>query len=84
MQCTRTIIVLCLLFIRPFEKRDVLCYRVWRPSVSKLFPANFSYSLHPIKLKLGIKLDHDVVQRILFQGYSPPNVCRVMPLRKFL
>ena len=24
-------------FIRPFEKRDVLCYWVWRPSVRKLF-----------------------------------------------
>ena len=25
------------IFIRPFEKRDVLCYGVWRPSVRKLF-----------------------------------------------
>ena len=48
------------------------------------FPANSSYSLHPIKLKFDIQLDHDVAQRILFRGYSPPNVCRVMPLRKFL
>ena len=31
-----------------------------------------SYSLHPIKLKLGLYLDHDVEQRILFWGYSPP------------
>ena len=22
------------IFIRPFEKRDVLCYGVWRPSVN--------------------------------------------------
>ena len=28
--------------------------------------------------------NHDVEQRILFRGYSPPNVCRVMPLWKFL
>ena len=55
-------------------------------SVRKLFsfPANSSYSLHPMKLKLGILLDHDVAQGILFRGYSPPNVWRVMPLRKFL
>ena len=26
------------LFIRPFEKRDILYYGVWRPSVCKLFP----------------------------------------------
>ena len=25
------------IFIRPFEKRDLLCYGVWRPSVRKLF-----------------------------------------------
>ena len=25
------------LFIHLFEKRDVLCYRVWRPSLCKLF-----------------------------------------------
>ena len=24
-------------FIRPFEKRDILCNGVWRPSVRKLF-----------------------------------------------
>ena len=23
--------------IRPFEKRDVLCYGVWRPSIRELF-----------------------------------------------
>ena len=51
----------------------------FRPSTFS-FPANSSYSLHPIKLKLVIQLDHDVVQHILFRGYSPPNVCRVMPL----
>ena len=51
-------------------------------SVRKLFsfPANSSYSLHPIKLKLVTELDYDVEQRILFRGYSPPNVRRVMPL----
>ena len=25
------------LFICPFEKRDILCYKVWHPSVHKLF-----------------------------------------------
>ena len=49
-------------------------------SVNFLFPANSSYSLHPIKLKLDIWLDHDVEQRILFRVYSPPNISRVMPL----
>ena len=44
-------------FIRLFEKRDVLCYGVWHPSVRRYtfsFLPNSSYSLHPIKLKLGI------------------------------
>ena len=36
--------------------------------------AKSSYSLHPIKLKLHVQLDHDVVQRIPFRGYSPPNI----------
>ena len=54
------------------------------PSETFSFLANSSYSLHPIKLKLGVWLDHDVAQCILFWDYSPPNVCRVMPLRKFL
>ena len=43
------------------------------------FPAN-SYSLHPMKLNLDLELDHDVEQHILFQGYSPPNISRVIPL----
>ena len=42
--------------------------------------ANSSYSLHPIKLKLDLYLDHDVEQCILFQGYSPPNISRDMSL----
>ena len=46
--------------------------------------AKSSYSLHPIKLKLHVQLDHDVEQRVLFQGYSPPNISRVKPLRKCL
>ena len=28
--------------------------------------AKSSYSLHPIKLKLHVQLDHDVEQRVLF------------------
>ena len=74
-------------FIHLFEKQDVLCYRVWRLSIRLLtfsFPANSSYSLHLIKLKLAIQLDHDVEQHILFWGYSPPNSSRVMPLWKIL
>ena len=46
--------------------------------------AKASYSLHPIKLKLHVQLDRDVEQRILFRGYSPPNISRVKPLRKCL
>ena len=43
-----------------------------------------SYSLHPIKLKRHVQLDHDVEQGVLFQGYSPPNISRVKPLQKCL
>ena len=45
------------------------------------FLANSSYSLRPIKLKLGMKLDHDVMQCILYRGYSPPNVCSYATLK---
>ena len=43
-----------------------------RASVRKLFRFGLTPPtlLHPIKLKLGIKFDHDVKQRILFRGYS--------------
>ena len=37
-----------------------------------LHPDNSSYSFHQIVLKLG-QLDHEVVQCILFWGYSTPN-----------
>ena len=49
-------------------------------SINFLFLAKSSYSFHPIQLKLHVQLDHDVEQRILFQGYSAPNISRVMPL----
>ena len=42
------------------------------------FPAHSSYILHSIELKLDIKVDHDVEQCILFLGYSPLNINRVM------
>ena len=46
------------LFIHQFEKRDVLCYRVWRTSLCKLFCFRLTpptvYIVHPMKLKLGI------------------------------
>ena len=44
------------------------------------FPANSSYSLHPIDLKLDIYIDHDVEQRRLLRGYSPPSIIRFMHL----
>ena len=40
--------------------------------------AKSSYSLHLIKLKLHVLLDHDVEQRVLFRGYSSPNISRVL------
>ena len=46
--------------------------------------AKSSYSLQPIKLKLHVQLNHDVEQRVLFRGYSPPNISRVKPIRKCL
>ena len=55
-------------------------YTPLKISINFSFLANSSYSLHPIKLKLHVQLDHDVMQRILFRGYSPPNISRVMPL----
>ena len=58
-------------------------YLVLKISINFSFLAKSSYSLHPIKLKLHVQLDHDVEQRILFRGYSPPSISRVMPLRKF-
>ena len=45
-----------------------------------LFLDNSSYSFHRILLKLGGQLDHEVVQCILFQGYSTLNFCRVIAL----
>ena len=53
-------------------------------SINFFFSAKSSYSLHPIKLKLHKYLHDDVEQRILFLGYSAPNICRFMPLWKFL
>ena len=41
--------------------------------------AKSSYSLHPIKLKLHVQLDHDVEQRILFRGYSPQILAELNP-----
>ena len=72
------------ILFRGYSPPNISSYAPLKISVDFSFPANSSYSLHQIKLKLGIYLDHDVAQRILFRGYSPPNVCRVMPLRKFL
>ena len=43
------------------------------PSVCASSLDNSSYSFHQIVLKLGEQLDNEVVQGILFQGYSTPN-----------
>ena len=43
------------------------------PSVHTLFPDNSSYTFDWIALKLAGQLDHDMVQWILFRGYSTPN-----------
>ena len=58
----------------------ILSYASLKISVNFSFPANSSHSLYPIKLKLYLYLDHDVEQRILFRGYSPPNISRDVPL----
>ena len=44
---------------------------------SKLFVSD---SLHRIKLKLDLQLDHDVEQCIFVRGYSPSNISRIMTL----
>ena len=49
-----------------------------------LFPANSSYSLHPIKLNFDLLLDHGVEQYILFLGYRTQNISKVMLPWKFL
>ena len=41
-------------------------------------------TVHPIKLKLDLWLDHDVEQCILFRDSSPPNISRIIPMYKFL
>ena len=48
-------------------------YATLKISVNFSFPANSSCSLHLIKLKLDLWLDH-VEQGILFRGYSLPNI----------
>ena len=65
--------------------------RLQSPNISRVMPlwkflyfvSGFSYSLYLIKLKLDLKLDHDVEQCILFGVYSPPYISRAMPLWKF-
>ena len=43
------------------------------------FLAN-SYSFHQIGWKLGGQLDYEVVQCLLFRGYSAPNFGRVLTI----
>ena len=50
-------------------------------SINFLFPANSSYSLHPVKPKLCEYLHYDVEQCILFPGYSTPNITSYAPLK---
>ena len=52
-------------------------------SIIFLFLAKSSYRLHPIKLKLHKLLQDDVEQRILFRGYSAPNIGSYAPLKVF-
>ena len=42
-------------------------------SVLTLFLDNESFSFHPIGFQHGGQLDYEVMQRILFQGYSTLN-----------
>ena len=49
-------------------------------TVFRLDLDNSSYSFHPIRLKHGGQLDYEVMQGILFQGYSTPNFDRVIAL----
>ena len=49
-------------------------------SVLILLPDNSSYSFRPIGLKHGGQLDYEVMQRIVFQGYSAPNFDGVIAL----
>ena len=56
-----------------------LQYAQLKISINFSFPAN-SYSLYLVKLKIDLLLDHGVEQCILFQGYSIPNINKVMPL----
>ena len=58
----------------PIRKTGRKLWR-WRPfvcpsGINISFPDN-SYSFDPIKLKLDILYDFEMVQRILFQGYAP-------------
>ena len=45
-----------------------------------LFPDDSSYGFHPIVLKHCGHLDYEVVQRILFPGYSTPHFDRFIAL----
>ena len=58
---------------------ELLCF-FYDLSDLTLFLDNSSYSFHPILFKLGGQLDHEMVQCILFQGYSAPNFYRVITL----
>ena len=44
------------------------------------FPTNSYYSFHRIGIKVGGQLDHEVIQRMLFRGYSTPNFNRDIAL----
>ena len=55
----------------------ITLYRLFRYD---LFPANSSYSLHRIGLILDGQLDHEMVQGLLFQGYSTPSFDRVITI----
>ena len=47
------------------------------------FPDNASYSFHPIRLKHGGQLDYEVMQCIVFRGYSSRVHTRQEKVREF-
>ena len=49
-------------------------------SVCDSFMDNSTYEFHQITLKLGRQLDHEVIESIVFQGYSTSNFDRVIML----
>ena len=78
----QTIVVGSMVYPLVFVDPSALCFRITSHTVFtshivlRLQYSKFSYSFHWIMLILGEQLDHElseVVQGLLFQGYSSPN-----------